>query len=258
MNTLKILLGPSLNSAARPLIINTDSSWLGLDSLFLAAQASKCFLYQQKYYEGALDVCSMGEGLLNGVELLNNAKKLAAHSKWVTEVYVNPGSSDFIIKRIQRICLFVFSSIDIFCNGVKVVFFLARVHFISLSSDLQKQLEKTNEAFYLFTQVFCLFQEGYRGYLNHTLSYDLESEVLKKELNEKFKISSLKIAEISAKIFLVLLEKKTKKLEGLILGLSSCVLVLKISARLYDSKVLSSHKGEFSLKENGFAYGIGF
>lgn len=53
-----------------------------------------------------------------------------------------------------------------------------------------------------------------------------------------------------------MLKKNSKKLDGPILALSSCLLVLKISAHLYDSKVLSSHKGKFSLKENGFAYGF--
>jgi hypothetical protein len=53
------------------------------------------------------------------------------------------------------------------------------------------------------------------------------------------------------------LKKNTRKLDGPILALSSCLLVLKISAHLYDNKVLSSHKEKFSLKENGFAYGMG-
>ncbi|KAG6559493.1 hypothetical protein RHABOEDO_000420 [Candidatus Rhabdochlamydia oedothoracis] len=100
--------------------INTDPSWLGLDALFLEVQASKCFLPQQKYHERALDVYDVGEELLSGVELLNDAKKLAV--------------------------------------------------LISLSSDLQKRLEKVNEVFYLFTQVFYLFQERYQGYLHYALS----------------------------------------------------------------------------------------
>lgn len=255
MGILKSLFGPSLNNAGKLSKINTELSWLGLGTLFLAAQTFKCFLFQQKYHERALDVCDVGEELLSGVELLNDAKKLAAHSKWRVEVYANPNSSDFTAKRVQVISEFIFSSIDIFCNGVKVVFFLTRVHLISLSCDLKKRLEKANEVFYLFTQVFYLFQEGYQGYLNYTLSCHLESEAFKKELDEKCRLSLLKIAEISLKISLGVLKKNLKKLDAPILALSSCVLVLKISAHLYDSKVLSSHKGKFSLKENGFAYG---
>lgn len=255
MEILESLFGPSLNNTAKPSKINTDPSWLGLDALFLAVQASKCFLFQQKYHEGALDVCNRGEELLSGVELLNDAKNLAAHSKWAVEVYTNPNSSDFTAKRVQIFSRFFFSTIDVFCNGIKVVFFLARIHLISLSSDLQKRLEKVNESFYLFVQVFCLFQEGYQGYLNHTLSCRLESEAFKKELDEKCRHSLLKIAETSLKISLGVFKKNFKKLDVPILALSSCVLVLKISAHLYASKVLSSHKGKFSLKENGFAYG---
>ncbi|MGB7128853.1 MAG: hypothetical protein WBD50_07195 [Candidatus Rhabdochlamydia sp.] len=258
METLKGLFGPSLNNAAKPSKINTGPSWLGLGSLFLTVQTSKCFFSSmQKYHERALDVCDMGEELLSGVELLNDAKKLTAHSKWAIEVYANSSSSDFAAKRVQVISEFIFSTIDIFCDGVKVVFFLTRIHLVSLSSDLQKQLEKVNEAFYLFTQVFYLFQEGYQGYLNYALSCHPESEILKKELDEKCRLSLLKIAEISVKIFLGMLKKSSKKLDGPILALSSCLLVLKISAHLYDSKVLSSHKGKFSLKENEFAYGMG-
>lgn len=257
MEMLKSLFGPSLNNSAKPSKINTDSSWLGLGFLFLAAQTSKCFSsHVQKYHEEALDVCDMGEELLSGVELLNDTKKLIVHSKWAIEVYADPNSSDFTAKRVQVFSEFIFSGIDIFCNGVKVVFFLTRIHLISLSSDLQKGLERVNEAFYLFTQVFYLFQEGYQGCLNYTLSCYSESEVLKKELDEKYRLSLLKIAEISVKIFLGVLKKNSKKLDGPILALSSCLLVLKISAHLYDSKVLSSHKGKFSLKENGFAYGF--
>lgn len=96
MEILKSLFGPSLNNAAKPSKINTDPSWLGLGSLFLAVQASKCFLsHKQEYHEGALNACNMGEELLSGVELLNDAKKLNAHSKWAIEVYANPSSSDF-------------------------------------------------------------------------------------------------------------------------------------------------------------------
>lgn len=255
MEILESLFGPSLNNAAKPSKINTDPFWLGLGALFLAVQASKCFLFQQKYHEGALDVCNRGEELLSGVELLNDAKNLAAHSKWAVEVCANSNSSDFPVKRVQVISEFIFSCIDIFCNGVKVTFLLTRIHLTSLSSDLQKRLEKVNEFFYLFVQVFCLFQEGYQGYLNHTLSCRLKSGALKKELDEKCRHSLLKIAEISLKISLGVLKKNFKKLDGPILALSSCVLVLKISAHLYDSKVLSSHKGKFSLKEDRFAYG---
>ena len=82
-------------------------------------------------------------------------------------------------------------------------------------------------------------------------------EVFKKELDEKCRLSLLKVTEISVKIFLSVLKKNFKKLDGPILALSNCLLVLKISAHLYDSKVLSSHKGKFSLNENGFAYGMG-
>ncbi|VHO04664.1 hypothetical protein [Candidatus Rhabdochlamydia sp. T3358] len=258
MKMLKSLFGPSLNSAEKPSKINTEPSWLGLGSLFVAVQASKCFFSSMhKYHEGALDACNMGEELLSGVELLNDTKKLADHSKWAVEVYKNPNSSDSTAKKVQVISEFIFTVMDIFSDGVKVVFLLTRVHLISLSSDLKKRLEKANEAFYLFTQVFCLFQEGYQGYLNYALSCDSESKILKKELDEKYRLSLLKVAEISVKIFLGLLKKSSKKLDGPILALSSCVLVLKISAHLYDSKVLSSHKGKFSLKENGFVYGMG-
>ena len=104
--------------------------------------------------------------------------------------------------------------------------------------------------------MFYLFQEGYQGCLNYTLSCHSESEVLKKELDEKYRLSLLKIAEVSIKIFLGVLKKSSKKLDEPLLALSSCLLVLKISAHLYDNKVLSSHKGKFSLKENGFAYGF--
>ncbi|QZA58303.1 hypothetical protein [Candidatus Rhabdochlamydia porcellionis] len=257
MNTLRSLLGPSLNNTEKPSTINTEPSWLGLSFLFLTAQASKCFLSQQKYHERTLDVCDIGEELLSGVELLNDAKSLVAHSKWAVEVYANPTSNDFTAKRVQIFSKFFFSMVDIFCNGIKGVSFLARIHLISLSSDLQKRLEKVNDFFYLFTQVFYLFQEGYQNYLNHTLSCHSESETLKKELNEKCRLSLLRIAEISLKISLEVFKKNFKKLDTLMLALSSCVLVLKISAYLYDSTVLFSHKGKFSLKENGFAYGMG-
>ncbi len=254
---LRSLFGPSLNSAEKPSKINTDPSWLGLGSLFVAVQASKCFFSSMhKYHEGALDACNMGEELLSGVELLNDTKKLADHCKWAVEVYKNPNSSDSAAKKVQVISEFIFTAMDIFCDGVKVVFFLTRVHLISFPSDLKKGLEKVNESFYIFTQVFCLFQEGYQGYLNYALSCDSES-VLKKELNEKYRLSLLKVTEISIKIFLGVLKKSSKKLDRPILALSSCLLVLKISAHLYDSKVLSSHKGKFSLKENGFVYGMG-
>lgn len=256
MNILRSLLGPSLNNAEKPSTINTDLSWLSLGSLFLTAQVSKCFLSQQKYHERALDVCDVGEELLSGVELLNDAKNLAAHSKWTVEVYANPHSNDFTAKRVQIVSEFFFSTIDIFCNGIKVVFLLTRIHVISLSSDLQKRLEKVNDFFYLFVQVFCLFQEGYQGYLHYTLSCHSESESFKKELDEKCRLSLLKIAEISLKISLGVFEKSFKKLEVPMLALSACILALKISAHLYDSKVLFSHKGKFFLKENGFAYGM--
>lgn len=256
MEILKILFGPSLNNATKPLKINTDPSWLGLGVLFLVAQTFKFFLSQQKYPQGVLDACDIGEELLSGVELLNDAKNLVAHSKWAVEVYASPNSNDFTAKRVQVFSKFIFNSIDIFCDGVKVVFFLTRVHLISFSSDLQKRLEKIDESFSLFAQAFCLFQEGYQGYLNHTLSYSLKSEALKKELDEKYRLSLLKIAEISLKISLGVLKKNFKKLDVPILALSSSVLVLKISAHLYDNKVLSSHKGKFSLKENGFIYGM--
>lgn len=252
---LRSLFGPSLNNVIKPSKINTDPSWLGLGVLFLTAQTFKCFLSQQKYHERTLDVCDVGEELLSGVELLNDAKNLAAHSKWAVEVYANSNLSDFTVKQVQVISKFIFNSIDIFCDGVKVVFFLTRVHLVSFSSGLKKRLEKVSEAFYLFTQVFYLLQEGCQGYLNYTLSCDSESEILKKELDERCRFSLLKITEISLKISLGVLKKNFKKLDLPILALSSCVLVLKISAHLYDSKVLSSHKGKFSLKENGFAYG---
>lgn len=258
MNILRSLFGPSLNSAEKPLKINTGPSWLGLGSLFLTVQASKCFFSSmQKYHEGALDACNMGEELLSGVELFNDTKKLVDHSTWAKEVYVNPKSSDFAAKRVQVISKFVFNSTDIFCDGVKIIFFLTRIHLISLSSDLKKRLEKVNEAFYLFTEMFSFFQAGYQGYLSYALSCDSESEVLKKELHKKYRLSLLKITEISIKFFLVVLKKSSKKLDKPILALSSSLLVLKISTHLYDSKVLSSLKGKFSLKENGFAYGMG-
>ena len=183
--------------------------------------------------------------------------KAIADSKWAIELHANSSSDDdFTAKQRQVFTDLFFSAIDVFCNGVKVVFFLTRIHLISLSSDLQKRLEKVNKIFYIPTQVFYLFQEGYQGYLNYTLSCGSESEVLKKELDEKCRLSLLKIAEISTKFFLAVLKKRAKKLDGPILVLSSCVLVLKISAHLYASKVLSSI-GEFSLKENGFVYGMG-
>jgi len=253
---LKSLFGPSLDNTAKLSKINTDPSWLGLGFLFLAVQASEYFSsHMQKYHEGTLDVCNAGKELLSGVELLNDMQKLTTHSKWAIEIYANPSSSDFTTKRVQVFSKILFSTIDIFCNGVRTVFFLTRIHLISLSSNLQGRLEKVSEAFYLSTQVFCLFQEGYRSYLNRALSYHSNSEAFKKELDEKCRHSLLKIAETSLKISLGVFKKNFKKLDVPILALSSCVLVLKISAHLYASKVLSSHKGKFSLKENGFAYG---
>ena len=254
---LRSLFGPSL-SAVNPLRINTDPSWLGLGCFFLTAQASKCFSSSmQKYHEGALDACDVGEELLSGVELLNDVAKFVEHSKWAIKVYANPNSIDFTAKRVQVVSDFFFNTIDIFCDGVKVAFLLTRVHLISLSSNLKKQLEKVSEAFYLFTQMFCFFQEGYQGCLNYALSCDSKSEILKKELNEKYRLCLLKVTEISIKIFLGFFRKNFERLDKPILALSGCLLVLKISAHLYDDKVLSSHRGKFSLKEDGFVYGMG-
>ncbi|HEV3269050.1 MAG TPA: hypothetical protein VGZ69_00140 [Candidatus Rhabdochlamydia sp.] len=255
MEILKGLFGPSLNSVEKPSRINTDPSWLGLGSLYFVAEISKCFISHMampKYHQRALEACDVGEELLSVVELINDTKELVSHSKWTIEVYANTNSSDFTVKRTQAFSKIIFSLIDIFCNAVRVGFLLARVHVISLSSDLQKQLEKTNEVFYLFTQMFCLFQEAYQGHLSNALSHNSRD---KKELDEKCRLSLLNVAEKSVKVSLAVLKKTSKKLDGPILALSACLLVLKISAHLYDSKVLSLHKGKFSLIANGFAYG---
>lgn len=258
MKILKGLLGPSLNSAAGPSKINTDSSWLGLGFLYFAAQTSKYFLFHiavSKYSQGVLDVCDIGEEFLSAVELINSTQELASNGKWAKEVLDNKSSSDFTIKKTQVVSKRIFNLADIFSNTVRVGFLFRRTHLISFSSELQKQLEKINEVFYLLIQVFCLFQEGYQIYLNKTLSYSC-SLAAKKELEEKSKLSLLNMAEKSVKIFLGVFKKVSKGSEGSILALSSCVLVLKIFSYLYDIKVTSLHKGKFSLRDNRFVYGL--
>lgn len=255
---LRGLLGPSLNSNVESSKINTDPSWLGLSFLYFAAQTSKYFLFHvavSKYSQGALDVCDMGEELLSAVELINATQELASNCKWAKEVRDNKSSGDFTVKVTQVASKILFNLADVFCNTVRVGFLLTRIHLISCSSELQKQLEKINEFFYFSTQVFCFFQEGYQIYLNSILSYSC-SPAAKKELEEKTRLSLLNMAERSVKISLGVLKKVSKGSEGSILALSSCVLVLKISAYLYDSKVTSLHKGKFSLRDNRFVYGI--
>lgn len=258
MKILKGLLGPSLNSNAESSKINTDSSWLGLGLLYFAAQTSKYFLFHiavSKYSQGALDICDIGEELLSAAELINATQELASNYKWAKEVRDNNNTSDFTIKVTQVAVKIIFNAADVFCNTVRVGFLLTRIHLISCSSELQKQLEKINECFYLLTQVFYLFQEGYQIYLNHILS-DSCSLAAKKELEEKTRLSLLSMAEKSVKIFLGVFKKVSKGSEGSILALSSCVLVLKISSYLYDGKVTSLHKGKFSLSDNRFVYGL--
>lgn len=207
-----------------------------------------------KYNQGALDLCDVGEELLSAVDLVNDTGQLASNWKWTKEVF-GKSSSDSTIERTQAISKMVFNLVDIFCNTVRVGFLLTRIHFISLSSELQKQLEKINECFYLFTLLFCLFQDGYQIYVNNALSHSC-SPAVKKELEEKTRLSLLSMAEKSVKIFLGVLKTVSKKSEGPILALSSCLLVLKISAHLYDGRVTSLHKGKFSLSDNRFVYGL--
>lgn len=258
MEILKGLFGPSLNNSLKPSKINTDPSWLGLGFLDFAAQTSKYFLFHiamSKYNQGVLDVCDAGEELLSAVELINNTQQLAANCKWAKKVQDNKSSSDFSIKRVQVVSKIFFNAMEILCNTCKVGFLLTRIHLISFSFGLQKQLEKVNEGFYLFTQVFGLFQEGYQVYLSHTLRPSCSQEA-KKELQEKFRLSLLNIAERSVKIFLVVVKKASQKSEDSILALSGCLLILKISSHLYNDKVVSLHAGRFSLKEKEFAYGV--
>ncbi len=258
MEILKGLLGPSLNSDADSSKINTDPSWLGLGFIYFAAQTSKYFLFHvavSKYSQETLDVCDVGEELLSAVELINDAQKLASNCKWAKEILDNESSRDFTVEKVQAFSKIIFNGAGVFCNTVRVGFLLTRIHLISCSSKLQKQLEKINECFYLLIQGFYLLQEGYQIYLNNSLSYSC-SLAAKKELEEKTRLSLLNMAERSVKIFLGIFKKVSKGSEGSILALSSCVLVLKISSYLYDSKVTSLHKGKFSLRDNRFVYDI--
>lgn len=252
---LYALLGPSLHSS-KPAKIHTDEAYLLAGSIYLVAQAAKYFLHHvnvQTYSQWALDCCDIGGEILSGAELINDAQSLVAGAKWAKEVGINPRASDFTAKRIQALSKVIFNCMEIFYNTITVGFLLKRLHVVSFSSVLHKRLEKINQVFYLFTQIFSLFKEVYQGYLCNSLSRSACSGP-KEELHRKYELSLLSIAETSTKLFLAVFKKVFQQLEGPILALNSCIFVLKISSHLYDNQ--SSHKGKwkFLSEESGFVY----
>jgi hypothetical protein len=233
-----------------PAKVNTDTAWLGLGSLYITALASKCF-GDRVYSQAALEICDISEEILSGMELLNEVQSLITGVKWAKELRKASNAEDFFVRRVQMSSKIIFSSAQSFCNTIKIGFLLQRIRIISLSSVMQKQLEKTHSVFAVFQQTFALFQDSYQLYLCSSLKGE-SSQRIKKELDQKCKLSLMSIAETVAKIFIATLEKASKKMNASILVLSSFVLALKISLYLCDKQF--SHMGKWRFSANRFIY----